>query len=738
MSLHNTKHSEATQNPLITLVILAAFATTAGIGIFTFTLPLLSFDEKASGVWLGTAFAGYFLAKMVIAPVSGKISDQIGPKPLLLCASFLSLLLPLSYLSIESKYTIYIIQLGLGFTGGIIKTVTMALIGSYSKNEEMPFRFSTLSAAFNAAFFISPLLGGWLYINRNFTPVLWGVAIWMTIAFFIFTFAVPNSASTRKNNPPNANPDSNPGLMSKLPLFLAIAGRTAGIGTLMTFYPVLLKTRLSINSIEAGLLFTVPNLTAFFLLPAAGRMLAKYNHRKTTAAGMLISSAGLYLMTLPYSIAAFIFLGIVIGIGSALSIPASMTLSSGLNRKQGRSHGAANMAANFGFLAGPLLAGLAIKLSGNTEAALQLAGFIGIALCVPLLGEGFLQNSKIPGIAAKIRTAAISVSAIILALSPFFITTNSPHTENMEETYRFTDVAMGTVVNFTIESKSSSKAEEAAKTAIKSMRSLQKDFDHRSRYGSVGTLNREAGKEPVAVTDRAYTLISHGLEFGRNTGGVFDITIGAVTDAPFYYALSEKLLKSKKNLVDYRRVKLFPESKKVYLPIHGMALDLGGLAKGTILDAAGQTLRKSGIDTAMIEGGGDFCCFGNREWVIGLRNPRGAGLLGTIKVRNKGVCGSGDYYQFIITGKKGDEKRRHHIIDIKSMESADNSIATTVLAPDAETADALATTVFILGPVAGKKMLKKYYPECSAMWVLPDMSMVKTANFPQISAPPKS
>ncbi len=736
MPLHHKKHSQKRRRTLIPAVILASFAATAGTGIFTFTLPLLNFDEKASGAWLGTAFAGYFLAKMIIAPISGRLSDRFGPKPLLVLAALLSALLPLLYFSINSIETLYTIQLGLGFTGGMIKTISMAIIGANSDTEKMPGRFSLLSSAFNAAFFIGPILGGMLYLDRDFSPVMAGVSIWMAFSLLLFIFAVPKRPSTGCKAARELNNIVKPGLTDRLTLFLSIAGRTAGIGALMTFYPVLLKTRLAINGVEAGLLFTVPNLTAFFLLPLAGRLFAGYNHRITAPLGMIISSAGLYLLTISHSVPAFVFFGIITGAGSAISIPASMTLSSGLGIRQGRSHGAANLAANIGFFAGPLIAGFAVKTSGSTEAAFQFAGFMGAALCLPLLGEGFARRFKCSHTAAlKVRTGAASACIIILCLSPFFISGPSEQSENLENTYRFTDVAMGTVVNLTIEAGSSEQAEDAAKSAIQTMRSLQKDFDHRSRYGSIGTVNRHAGKKPTTVGEKAFGLIRRGLEYGNVTGGLFDISIGAVTTAPFYYALSETLLKSKKRLVDYRRVKLFPEKNKVFLPAPGMALDLGGLAKGTILDAAAQRLRESGIRTAMIEGGGDFSCFGERDWVIGLKDPRSSGLIGTIEVRNRSVCGSGDYYQFIISGESEDRKRRHHILDIKSMESATECIATTVVAPNAEKADALATSLFIMGPETGGRMLEKHYPKCSAMWVLPDMSIVKTANFPPISDP---
>lgn len=98
--------------------------------------------------------------------------------------------------------------------------------------------------------------------------------------------------------------------------------------------------------------------------------------------------------------------------------------------------------------------------------------------------------------------------------------------------------------------------------------------------------------------------------------------------------------------------------------------------------------------------------FGERVWTIGIRNPRGKGIIGHIKVKNSAVCGSGDYYQFITPVSKDDKARKHHIFDPALLQSSTESIATTTVAPDAETADALATTVFIMGPKKGLNLLK--------------------------------
>ena len=263
------------------------------------------------------------------------------------------------------------------------------------------------------------------------------------------------------------------------------------------------------------------------------------------------------------------------------------------------------------------------------------------------------------------------------------------------------------------------------------MRTLQQDYDFRSMEGSIGQVNRAAGKHWVKTTDRVFALLQRTLQFSALAEGVFDPTIGAATTSPLYFALDESLLKAKKDLVDYRLVMMDAESGRVRLPMEGMALDLGGVAKGTIIDATVVLLRTLGIHAGIVEAGGDFYCFGDRDWTIGIRHPRSEAVYATVTVREQGVCGSGDYEQFVLGDQDGVERVQHHILDTVDMDSAIRTLGVTVIASSAEQADRLATTLFIMGAGRGKEFLADHSPDASAMWFRPDLTVVATENFPK-------
>lgn len=319
----------------------------------------------------------------------------------------------------------------------------------------------------------------------------------------------------------------------------------------------------------------------------------------------------------------------------------------------------------------------------------------------------------------------ISGLAVCITLIFFSGVLCAPTHVAAKEYFHFTDLAMGTVIQLTVDAPNRESAKRAAKKAFIAIHTLEKDFNHRCLSGSVGQLNSAAGKKPVKVTPEAFSLIQRTLLFCEKTHGLFDITIGVISTKPYYY---KDLSEDNNDLINFRLVRVNSSERTVFLPREGMALDLGGVAKGTIVDYAVLVLKNEGICTGIVEAGGDLFCFGEKKWDVGIEHPRLEGLLGVISTNNKAVCTSGDYRQF--SYMQGRHTRSHHIIDPDKMKSADRSIGVTVIAPTAELADALATTLFIMGPEAGKEFLAKNYPNSSALWVLPDLKLMKTKDFP--------
>ena len=148
---------------------------------------------------------------------------------------------------------------------------------------------------------------------------------------------------------------------------------------------------------------------------------------------------------------------------------------------------------------------------------------------------------------------------------------------------------------------------------------------------------------------------------------------------------------------DFEKIK-FKDSYKIFIP-HNMMIDLGGIAKGFTGDKIIQILKENGIESALLDFGGNIQTLGTKpdgtKWNIGIKNPLTGEVAAGIKVENMAVITSGGYERFFTAS---DGKKYIHIIDSKTGFPVDNEIASvTILSSSGTYADALSTALFVMG-----------------------------------------
>jgi len=199
-------------------------------------------------------------------------------------------------------------------------------------------------------------------------------------------------------------------------------------------------------------------------------------------------------------------------------------------------------------------------------------------------------------------------------------------------------------------------------------------------------------------SDDVLYLIKRGIDIGYETDGAFDITIGSVMkvwnrfEKPILPS-SEKI-KSALSSVNFRKIKIKGDTLML---LKGCLIDLGGIAKGYAIDRGVEILRKNGIISGLINAGGDIGITGpkpfHRKWKVGVKNPRGSGVIGWVEMDAGFIATSGDYERyFILNGK-----RYHHIVNPKTGYPAGGAVSVTVIAPTGLQSDAYATSAFVMG-----------------------------------------
>jgi thiamine biosynthesis lipoprotein len=227
-------------------------------------------------------------------------------------------------------------------------------------------------------------------------------------------------------------------------------------------------------------------------------------------------------------------------------------------------------------------------------------------------------------------------------------------------------------------------------------------------------INKSAGVKPVQVSEDTLAMLERSNYFAGLSNRAFDVTVGPIMDLwgfgqDHYYVPLDKELKAKLVLVGYNAIVIDKAAETVYLPEKGMKIDLGGIAKGYATDMAVQKLRQMGIESAIINAGGNVYALGAKPdgspWLTGIQDPRDdTKLIAIIQAKDMAVVTSGDYERYFIR----DGIRYHHILNPFTGKPAQEVISTTITAPSATDADVLSTTLFVLGPEAGAEFIKQF------------------------------
>lgn len=231
-------------------------------------------------------------------------------------------------------------------------------------------------------------------------------------------------------------------------------------------------------------------------------------------------------------------------------------------------------------------------------------------------------------------------------------------------------------------------------------------------------VNREAADRPVTISPEFHQLLEKAAHFHELSGGAFDITFasaGHLYDYRNGEAPDADTLEDATRRIDQNDLMLLPDHR-VRFQRQGMRIDLGGIAKGHAIDRCITLLRERGIEHAWMSLGGDSYVLGDRggrPWQVGIRHPRSREEVAlSLPVSDVAVSTSGDYERFFIL----DGKRVHHIIDPGSGKSAGELASVTVITDRGVDADALSTSLFVMGREKGLALANRL-PGVSAIMI---------------------
>lgn len=325
---------------------------------------------------------------------------------------------------------------------------------------------------------------------------------------------------------------------------------------------------------------------------------------------------------------------------------------------------------------------------------------------------------------------------IIIILIIAFIRTNPKNDEYVKKT----GYAMGTYVSLTILDTKGMDSDKLLDDALESISDVESKMSSTINTSEVSNINKNAGIKPVKVSNETYTVIKSGIKYGTLTDGAFDITLGPLIrlwgisqpeSETKHKVPSEEEILSDLSLVNYKDIETNDSKKTVFLKRKNMALDLGGIAKGYSVDSIEKTLKKSGVNSGIVDIGGDIYLIGsksdNSNWSIGIKNPttsKSKKPIGTVSLSNSSIVTSGTYERYF----KSKGNIYHHILDTKNGYPVDNNLlSVTIVSKKSIDGDSLATGTLSLGVDKGLHLINTLN-NVDAIFITKDKKVYTTKN----------
>lgn len=304
--------------------------------------------------------------------------------------------------------------------------------------------------------------------------------------------------------------------------------------------------------------------------------------------------------------------------------------------------------------------------------------------------------------------------------------------------FRARQMLMGTYFDIQVSGQDEAAAETAMMAAFDEVAGVEEPLSEWRETSEISEVNRRAGERPVPVGPELLEVVERAASLSELTGGAFDISFAACGGLWSFRdgrIPPDAALKACLERVDYRLVAIERQGSTLFLPQEGMRIGIAGIGKGYGVDRAAEVLEAAGFTDYIVDGGGDIRVRGAKPegaWTVGIQDPRRLDRLWATLILDRGsIVTSGDYQQYF----DRDGVRYHHILDPSTGRPARRSQAVTVLAPTAAEADALATGLFVMGPVDGLDLVESL-EGVEALFFGPGGEVTHSSGFPELQILP--
>jgi thiamine biosynthesis lipoprotein len=301
-----------------------------------------------------------------------------------------------------------------------------------------------------------------------------------------------------------------------------------------------------------------------------------------------------------------------------------------------------------------------------------------------------------------------------------------------QQAYQRTLKLMGSRFDITVVANDSIQGHSYIDTAILEITRIEKLISSWDANSQTSKINKDAGIKPVVVDTELFELIKRAISISKLTDGAFDISYasmdriwkfdGSMTEMPTINKINTSVAR-----VGFQNIVLNKDKNTVFLKKKGMKIGFGAIGKGYAADKAKALLISKGVSAGIINASGDMNTWGNqpngKPWTVAITNPMNKNkVFALFPLINSAVVTSGNYEKFVnLNGK-----RYTHIIDPRTGYPSSGIISVTVFAPKAELADALATSIFVMGKEVGLNRINQL-PKVECI-IIDEKGNISTSN----------
>lgn len=276
-----------------------------------------------------------------------------------------------------------------------------------------------------------------------------------------------------------------------------------------------------------------------------------------------------------------------------------------------------------------------------------------------------------------------------------------------QEAYTRTLKLMGSRFDITVVANTKKEGGAFIDMAVNEVTRIEKLISSWDPNSQTSEINRNAGIQPVVVDQELFQLIKRAMSISKLTDGAFDISFasldkvwhfdGSMTEMP-----SEENIKASVAKVGYKNIILNEKDHSVFLKLTGMKIGFGAIGKGYAADKAKALLVEKGVCAGILNASGDLDAWGKQpngeDWMVAIINPLNKEkVFSWMPIHNSAVVTSGNYEKYV----RFNNTLYTHIIDPRTGYPATGILSATIFTENAELADALATSIFVMGVDTG-------------------------------------